>query len=175
MTERKKKIDVDEAENQPEVGAFSSDAFGMGFAGSDTEGEDDLERPDLNRLGEAVVAASDWTAETIVRQLDRGNINISPSFQRRDAWTAARKSKFIESKSAGTNLSNYPAYQELAKQSCAIVAFIEEPLSKLWTFIAIVGGVFAVAALIGRRTYSLGMSMDRAEQDLTSQLVDAQE
>jgi hypothetical protein len=32
-----------------------------------------------------------------VRQLDRGNININPSFQRRDAWTAARKSKFIES------------------------------------------------------------------------------
>lgn len=96
MAERKKITKIDD-ENQPEIGAFSSDAFGLGFSGSDAEGEDDLERPDLNRLSEAAVAASDWTAETIVRQLDRGNINISPSFQRRDAWTPARKSKFIES------------------------------------------------------------------------------
>jgi hypothetical protein len=64
---------------------------------SDSEGEDDLDKPDLTKLNEAVVAASDWTAETIVRQLDRGNINLNPSFQRRDAWTVERKSKFIES------------------------------------------------------------------------------
>jgi hypothetical protein len=63
----------------------------------DAEGEDDLEKADLQRLNEAVVAATDWTAETIIRQLDRGNINLNPAFQRRDAWTASRKSKFIES------------------------------------------------------------------------------
>jgi hypothetical protein len=63
----------------------------------DAEGEDDLERADLQRLNEAVVAATDWTSETIIRQLDRGNINLNPAFQRRDAWTPSRKSKFIES------------------------------------------------------------------------------
>jgi hypothetical protein len=71
---------------------FTVDAFV-----ADSEGEDDLDKPDLRKLNQAVVAASDWTTETILRQLDRGNINLNPSFQRRDAWTVQRKSRFIES------------------------------------------------------------------------------
>ncbi|MBA4308529.1 MAG: hypothetical protein C0429_17515 [Sphingopyxis sp.] len=46
---------------------------------------------------DAAVAASDWTAETIVSQLRKGNIDLDPSFQRRQAWQNPRKSKFIES------------------------------------------------------------------------------
>jgi hypothetical protein len=40
---------------------------------------------------------TDWTTETIVNQLRRGNINMNPRFQRRNAWTNARKSLFVES------------------------------------------------------------------------------
>jgi uncharacterized protein with ParB-like and HNH nuclease domain len=40
---------------------------------------------------------TDWTTETIVSQLRRGNINLNPRYQRRNAWDAARKSLFIES------------------------------------------------------------------------------
>jgi hypothetical protein len=65
--------------------------------GVEVEGEEDLERAELKELKQTVVAASDWTAETIIGQLDRGNIDINPAFQRRDAWTPSRKSKFIES------------------------------------------------------------------------------
>lgn len=46
---------------------------------------------------DAAVAASDWTAETIVSQLRKGNIDLDPSFQRRQAWQNPRKSQFIES------------------------------------------------------------------------------
>ena len=63
----------------------------------EVEDEDDLEKGELRDLNKTVVAASDWTTETIIRQLDRGNIDINPAFQRRDAWTLTRKSKFIES------------------------------------------------------------------------------
>ncbi|MFE6897081.1 DUF262 domain-containing protein [Streptomyces sp. NPDC057717] len=45
----------------------------------------------------AVVTDTDWTTETILSQLRRGNIQLNPHFQRRDAWDKARKSKFIES------------------------------------------------------------------------------
>ena len=45
----------------------------------------------------AVVSATDWTTETIITQLDRGNIQLNPKFQRRDAWKPDRKSRFIES------------------------------------------------------------------------------
>ncbi len=46
---------------------------------------------------EAVVVATDWTAETVLSQISRGNIQLDPEFQRRDAWARARKSRFIES------------------------------------------------------------------------------
>src|SRR5437667_578634 len=45
----------------------------------------------------AVLNATDWTTETIITQLDRGNIQLKPKFQRRDAWKPDRKSRFIES------------------------------------------------------------------------------
>lgn len=45
----------------------------------------------------AVVTGTDWTTETIVSQLRRGNIQLNPKFQRRDAWKRDRKSRFIES------------------------------------------------------------------------------
>lgn len=68
----------------------------------DAEGDDDLVEDDLvevrpERLREAVVSATDWTTETIIRLFDRGTIELDPAFQRRDAWTPARKSRFIES------------------------------------------------------------------------------
>ena len=55
--------------------------------------EDDLEIS----LTNAVVTATDWTTETILLQLKRGNIELTPRFQRREAWTDSRKSAFIES------------------------------------------------------------------------------
>ena len=61
------------------------------------ESEEDLGSIDPSLLGKAVVTGTDWTAETILSQLAKGNIALDPAFQRRDAWSQARKSKFIES------------------------------------------------------------------------------
>jgi hypothetical protein len=62
-----------------------------------TESEEDLGSIDPSLLGKAVVTGTDWTADTILSQLEKGNISLDPTFQRRDAWTQSRKSKFIES------------------------------------------------------------------------------
>lgn len=59
--------------------------------------EDEIEVSDQDRFREAVLHATDWTTETIVSQLKRGNIVLNPSFQRRDAWKTSQKSRFIES------------------------------------------------------------------------------
>jgi hypothetical protein len=61
------------------------------------ENEEDLEPASLADVANAVVTATDWTTETLLRQLARGNIDLNPRFQRRDAWTRPRKSLFIES------------------------------------------------------------------------------
>lgn len=64
---------------------------------SQRENEDDLGSLDVTRMSEAVVFSSDWTTETILNQIRKENILLNPKFQRRDAWTPKRKSKFIES------------------------------------------------------------------------------
>ncbi|MET8841093.1 DUF262 domain-containing protein [Streptomyces rubiginosohelvolus] len=62
--------------------------------GEESESSEDVSSSDVQR---AVVTDTDWTTETILSQLRRGNIQLNPRFQRRDAWDKARKSQFIES------------------------------------------------------------------------------
>ncbi|MDN7135221.1 DUF262 domain-containing protein [Pseudidiomarina terrestris] len=59
--------------------------------------EGDIGCLDQRSFSSAVVSANDWTTETLLNQIDKGNILLNPDFQRRDAWDKKRKSKFIES------------------------------------------------------------------------------
>lgn len=69
---------------------------GVIFESSGEENEEEL-KIDLSRFNQAVIWGTDWTTETIARQLQKGNIDLNPSFQRRDAWSEQEKSKLIES------------------------------------------------------------------------------
>lgn len=64
---------------------------------SQIENFEDMGTLDKNIFSSAVVSGNDWTAETIVNQINKENIQLNPSFQRRDAWDKKRKSRFIES------------------------------------------------------------------------------
>ena len=55
------------------------------------------ENSEFDAFNSAVVWGMDWTAETIANQLEKGNIDINPKFQRRDAWSQEEKSRLIES------------------------------------------------------------------------------
>ncbi|WP_406700857.1 DUF262 domain-containing protein [Singulisphaera sp. Ch08] len=59
--------------------------------------EDEVQINEDARLNPAVLHGTDWTTETVVGQLKRGNIILNPSFQRRDAWSRLQKSRFVES------------------------------------------------------------------------------
>ncbi|MCC7525810.1 MAG: DUF262 domain-containing protein [Chitinophagaceae bacterium] len=61
------------------------------------ENEDDLQIANGESFSDAVLWGTDWTSETIISQLKKGNIELNPNFQRRDAWGTDRKSRFIES------------------------------------------------------------------------------
>ena len=65
----------------------------------ETDGEENEEELniDLSKFNQAVIWGSDWTTETMARQLEKGNIDLNPSFQRRDAWSEQEKSRLIES------------------------------------------------------------------------------
>ena len=62
----------------------------------DSEIESEL-KTDSSKFSDAVIWGTDWTTESIAGQLEKGNIDLSPSFQRRDAWSNPEKSKLIES------------------------------------------------------------------------------
>jgi len=62
----------------------------------DAEDELDIRKqPDF--FAQAVLYGTDWTVRTILQQIEDGNIDLSPDFQRRDAWSSKNKSRFIES------------------------------------------------------------------------------
>jgi len=61
------------------------------------EEEDSDETVDSSYIPNVVVYGTDWTTETIFTQLVRGNIELTPNFQRRDAWNIQKKSRLIES------------------------------------------------------------------------------
>jgi hypothetical protein len=100
------------------------------------EGEDDLEHVSAEKLRQTVVASADWTAATIVSQLDQGNIDINPAFQRRDAWTAARKSKFIESLILGLPIPQLVLAENKTKKGSFIVIDGKQRLLSLRQFAA---------------------------------------
>ena len=79
------------------------DMYGIDFASpfveadESNEQEEDVTQTGIDDIGEMAISGTDWTTETIVRQIEKGNIILDPEFQRREAWTPVRKSRFIES------------------------------------------------------------------------------
>lgn len=75
--------------NEEQLSLFNEDP-------QNQESLDDLSLK-LEQLQSAVLWGTDWTAETIVSQIEKGKIDLNPKFQRREAWDDKRKSTFIES------------------------------------------------------------------------------
>lgn len=63
----------------------------------DVEFSEAIEDLSTEGLKDIAVFSRDWTVETIVSQITKGNIDLNPKFQRRNVWTDAKKSAFIES------------------------------------------------------------------------------
>jgi len=108
----------------------------FGTLGEGAEGEEDLPQPTLQGLSEAVVTGTDWTAETILRQLERGNIKLDPEFQRRDAWRAQRKSRFIESLIVGLPIPQLVLAEDKDRRGSYIVIDGKQRLLSLRQFAA---------------------------------------
>ena len=72
------------------------------MADDDVLTEEDIEESfeDLGNIANwadgAVLWSTDWTAETILAQLNRNNIDLEPSFQRRSAWTEKKPNYILD-------------------------------------------------------------------------------
>ncbi len=65
--------------------------------------EEDLGVPDYK---DVVIYGTDWTVETLCRQIEKEVIDLEPSFQRRSAWDDNRASKLVESILIGLPVPN---------------------------------------------------------------------
>ncbi|MEZ6234825.1 MAG: DUF262 domain-containing protein [Phycisphaerales bacterium] len=114
------------------------DSVPLTLFGPDDASESESDLPELQpaQVTEAVVTATDWTTETIIAQLRRGNINLKPAFQRRDAWTDTRKSKFIESLFLGLPVPQIVLAERKDKRGSFLVIDGKQRLLTLMQFAA---------------------------------------
>jgi len=113
------------------------------------EGEDDLDPADLKAFERTAVYSSDWTAETIVNQIRRGNIELAPHFQRRDAWRDDRKSAFIESLFLGLPIPQLVLAERKDRRGGFLVIDGKQRLTALWRFTATAQDDFPPLRLTG--------------------------
>lgn len=72
------------------------DDFETRFEDSSKEDDADV-KADAKSFKQLMLWGTDWTVETILNQLKKGNIDLNPRYQRRNAWDTDKKSKLIES------------------------------------------------------------------------------
>lgn len=96
---------------------------------------DDLQLPADWYFG-ATLWSTDWTVETIISQLRRQNINLSPKFQRRNAWRQIRQSRFIESLILGLPVPQIILAEDRSRRGSFIVIDGKQRLLSLRQFAA---------------------------------------
>jgi hypothetical protein len=112
-----------------------------------TDEGDDEEPVSREAVTHAVVTDTDWTAETILSQLRRGNIQLNPRFQRRDAWDATRKSRVIESLILGLPIPQLVLAEDKRRRGAFIVLDGKQRLLTLRQFAE--GSVLGVGPAAG--------------------------
>ncbi|MDR4308861.1 DUF262 domain-containing protein [Chelatococcus sambhunathii] len=100
------------------------------------ENLDDIEEFDPISVSEAVVSGTDWTTETVINQINKGNIQLNPRFQRRDAWEPQRKSRFIESLILGLPIPQLVLAESKTKRGSYIVIDGKQRLLSIRQFAA---------------------------------------
>lgn len=91
---------------------------------------------DIHKFSQAVIWGTDWTSETINNQMEKNNIDLSPDFQRRDAWDNKEKSRLIESLMLGLPVPPIILAENKAKRNSYIVIDGKQRLLSIRQFYA---------------------------------------
>lgn len=103
---------------------------------SDNESEEDIQNIATLSFSDLAVSATDWTVDTLVNQIKKGNIQLDPSFQRRDAWNNKVKSRFIESLFLGLPIPQIILAEQKEKKGKFIVIDGKQRLLSLKQFVS---------------------------------------
>ena len=97
------------------------------------ENEDDFESK-VEEYDKLSLNASDWTLETLFGQIAKGNIELSPNFQRREVWDKRKKSLFIESLILGIPVPQIVLAQKKESRGKYIVLDGKQRLLSIYDF-----------------------------------------
>ena len=115
------------------------------------------------------VYSRDWTVETIYSQIEQGNINLYPKFQRRNAWKDDKKTRLIESLITGMPVPEIVFAEHPEKKRSFIVIDGKQRLLTITGFMNPKIGYWEKPALIGEqltlRPDLDGLTFDRMEND----------
>lgn len=100
----------------------------------DNESEEDIQNISTLSFSDLAVSATDWTVDTLISQIKKGNIQLDPSFQRRDAWNNKVKSRFIESLFLGLPIPQIILAEQKEKKGKFIVIDGKQRLLSLKQF-----------------------------------------
>lgn len=98
------------------------------------ENEEELQTDHLKKWTDVVTWSTDWTIESLLNQLERGNIDLNPRFQRRDAWNQVKKSRLIESLIYGLPIPQIVLAEDKKKKGRFIVVDGKQRLITLHQF-----------------------------------------
>lgn len=98
------------------------------------ENEEELKTDYLEELNDVVTWSTDWTVGTLINQLEEGNIDLHPKFQRRDAWNQIKKSRLIESLIYGLPIPQIVLAEDKKKRGRFIVVDGKQRLLTLQKF-----------------------------------------
>ena len=127
MSDMYEQLKMDTEDPMPEDKFDSSEPY--------NEQEEDISGLDKLDISSMAVSGADWTADTIVNQIHKGNILLSPYFQRRDAWNTKMKSRFIESLFLGLPIPQIILAEKKDKKGTYIVIDGKQRLLSLQQFV----------------------------------------
>ncbi len=99
------------------------------------ESEEDV-RASASATQQAVTFNTDWTVETLFLQIQKGNINLDPQFQRREAWDESRQSKLIESILSGFPVPNVVLAEDQRQKGKYLVIDGKQRLASIANFLS---------------------------------------
>jgi uncharacterized protein with ParB-like and HNH nuclease domain len=104
------------------------------FESWEEELDEDIQS-NLQELANITVTSRDWTVETIVNQIKKGNIDLNPKFQRRNAWDDTRRSRLIESLIIGMPVPEIVLAENPVEKGAFIVIDGKQRLTSIVGFI----------------------------------------
>ena len=124
--------------------------------------------PDFSSLR---VYSRDWTIETIYSQIQQGNIDLNPKFQRRNAWNDDKKTRLIESLITGMPVPEIVFAEHPEEKRSFIVIDGKQRLLTIAGFMNPEIGYWKEPALIGKELtlrHDLdGLTFNQMENDST--------